>query len=113
MENIDKIFREKLKSQKLSAPTDIWDNIEAELDRSGSTKSLLIWRIAASIAVLAGLSTLLLWQLVPDNSINNLAQEVQIEEGDQPEVSSDQTSEPSINLDLSDVKKIEEITAKN
>ena len=113
MENIDKIFSEKLKSQKLSAPTDIWDNIEAELDRSGSTKSLLIWRIAASIAVLAGLSTLLLWEFVPDNSLYNLAQEMQIEEGTQPEVSSEQTSEPSIKLDLSDVNKIEEAKAVN
>ncbi len=113
MENIDKIFRERLKGAKQSAPAEIWDNIEAELDRTGSTKSLVVWRIAASITVLAGLSALLLWQFVPDNSINKLAEDVQLEEGIRLNAPSGEISEiPDQNPELSDLENSEEAAAQ-
>ncbi|MFP4025461.1 MAG: outer membrane beta-barrel protein [Thiohalospira sp.] len=51
--NMDQVFRSRLKNYQQTPPLDVWNNIEQELDARKNTSGYLIYKIAASVAVLA------------------------------------------------------------
>lgn len=83
--NIDDLFRERFNDYRVEAPADVWDQIEAGIEKPASGYSKPWYKYAAAIAVLIAVGAFFLFRVDKNDSQNNSTYYAQtIEEQEEP-----------------------------
>ena len=68
-DSMDSVFKKELKDYKISAPDDVWENIELQLNNSNKGKVVKLYKVAAAVAAIIMIGSMYLFIAKNDKAL--------------------------------------------